>query len=145
MQRRIPTAADVRTCMLTAPPAAQAISDSEAAVRDAEAGIAAAEREARETSERRNALQNERRKLWAAGDEADKAAAALKAELQRLEKRARAASAGLPHDQLQRGRCSRLRRLLLGVFALPCGCQNKLPEKLLHCPCHVSTKLSAKH
>ncbi len=59
-------------------------------MRDAEAGIAAAEREARETSERRNALQNERRKMWAAGDEADKAAAALKVELQRLEKRARA-------------------------------------------------------
>lgn len=63
--------------------------DSEAAVRDAEVGIAAAQTEEREAAGRRNALQNERRKLWAAADEADKAAAALKAELQRLEKRVR--------------------------------------------------------
>ncbi len=72
-------------------------------MREAEAGIAAAEREARETAERRNALQNERRKLWAAGDEADKAAAALKAELQRLEKRARAGPASLSHNSCSRG------------------------------------------
>ena len=73
---------EARPCRLP-----QGMGDSEAAVRGAETGIGAAAAAERDLAARRDALQNERRKLWAAGDEADRAAAALKAELQRLEKR----------------------------------------------------------
>ncbi|KAK9828108.1 hypothetical protein WJX81_005196 [Elliptochloris bilobata] len=65
----------------------QAIGDSEAAVRTVEVGIAIAQQEELDLKARRNALQNKRNEMWAAGNEAAKAAAALKAELQRLEKR----------------------------------------------------------
>lgn len=71
------------------PVGAQAIGDSEAALRDAEAGIAATRQEEQELKDRRNTLQNKKQKLWASADEADKATGTLKSELQRLEKRAR--------------------------------------------------------
>lgn len=71
------------------PVGAQAIGDSEAALRDAEAGIAATRQEEQELKERRNTLQNKKQKLWASADEADKATGTLKSELQRLEKRVR--------------------------------------------------------